>query len=71
MRAESMKLVKRVYPWETTEDMVCEYVRAVVRTNYYILTVEEKAISFFFGSITGESSGQIMLPSGLTRRTAH
>ena len=24
-----------------------------------------------FGSITGESSGQIMLPSGLTRRTAH
>ena len=27
--------------------------------------------SHFFGSITGESSGQIMLPSGLTRRTAH
>ena len=27
--------------------------------------------SFFFGSITGESSGQIMLPSGSTRQTAH
>ena len=37
-----MKLVKRVYSWETPEDMVCEYVRAVVRTNYYILTVEEE-----------------------------
>ena len=42
MRAESMKLVKCVYSWETPEDMVCEYVRAVVRTNYYILTVEEE-----------------------------
>ena len=31
----------------------------------------ETAISFFFGSITGESSGQIMLPSGSIRQTAH